>query len=323
MHAAEEAAYGRALPRDPEELYRVIEQLQLDDAPRDGAAWTAGKHAAYLALTYPVEAVTRWFIDAGTPDPAGAACRIAIDVARACQSFREERNSEGLHWRRGKATGLGNLELRKHLKATGAAAIQLGQMLYGLQMEASRPGQAATERGSRVRWLYRQVVDNLIAELAKAGNLDENDLATLDKLRARIDVDGDHYIGGAAAFETALVRHGRWCQNASRPRAFWENLPDAGVITSPARDRFFHALAECWQNATGTVATCTGQTATSRPSGFMTFLACVHGHFAGLADAKLLDKKRVQDFLSALGMRTVPSAKTVRAILQPMEIPSA
>lgn len=322
-HAAEEAAYGCSLPRDPEEYSHRLMRLETARTPRNGGAWTAAKRAAYLNLTYPESAIISWFADAGVANPAEAAADIARDLAEACEAFREERSAEGLHWKRGKTAGLGNHELRKHLAATGGAAIELGLAFQGLQREATRPGHAHTSRGARVRSLYRQVVDNLIQEIAKAGKFDEADAPTLAKLHSHIEVDGDGYSGGAAVIELALVRHGRWCQSAARNQRWWAELPMARSTPSPARNRFIERLAQCWQRATSTPATCTDADDTSRTSGFVTFVACIYGHFAGLAEARFVDQDKAAEFLAALGIPKVPTARTINDILKRAEIRSA
>lgn len=289
------------------------------DAARDGTAWKGAKHTTYLALTYPTEAIVEWFKDAGVPDPAEATDRVAADVAHACHAFHEERAWEGFFWKRGKATGLGNHELREHVAASGAKATEFGLSLYRLQLEASRPGQATTARGASVRALYRRIVDNLIGEIGAAADLDESDAPTLAKLRAHIDVDEIGYVGGAAAFEQAFIRHGRWCQSVARRDHFWKGLPEARSSTSPARDRWIKQLAACWERAALTPPTCTDAGGTSRPSGFVIFIACVHGHLAGLAEAKLVDREKANHLLSALGLRAIPSARTLRNILRRVE----
>jgi len=316
-HLADEAAYGCALPRDPADYAEAIALLQKREAPRDGAAWTKAMRVARARLSCPRAAVAQWLTDASAPDPAAGTDLIADDVASALYEFKEERIGEGLYWKRGNAVGVGNAELRDIMKAVGIAARNLARGLHALQLEARRPGQAGSDRGVRTRALYYATAGKLIDEIARAASGGESDLAKLENLRPRIDVDDEHYVGGVAPIEVALIKFGRWCERTAHAPGVWENLPVPAPLPTTTRNKLVRRLGELWQIATQTPPTCTDAGETNRPSGFVIFVGCAYGHLAGLAAARFPnDDERAAGLLRAWGVASVPSAKTLRKALR-------
>jgi hypothetical protein len=171
-HAADEAAYGLALPVEREAWLVRVAELDQQGRERDGAAWRKAYDLTYVRECFPQEHIAEWFREAGAEDPAGAAERTAAEIAFACQLYRDERFAEGLagkaspatavadgasagaRARQHKASGLGNRELRKAVRHASASARHLAKAVDTLRHEALRPGQAGTSRGARVRALY-------------------------------------------------------------------------------------------------------------------------------------------------------------------------